>query len=429
MLERFFRLNERGTSVRTEILAGITTYLAMAYIVLVNPMILADAGMDRGGVFVATCLAAAFGSLAMGLYANLPIALAPGMGLNAYFAYTVVNGLGYSWQVALGAVFLSGCLFMVISILPIRAWIVNSIPRSLKMAIAAGIGLFLGIIALQNAGVVVAHPVTMVTLGNLGSGPVLLALGGFVAMLALDARRVPGAVIVGILATAAVGILLGYGSFQGVFAAPPDPSTVLLQLDIAGALKIGAAAIVFVFFMIDLFDNTGSLIAVLHRAGMLDENGHLPRVGKALAVDSAAIMAGAALGTSTTVSYIESAAGVKAGGRTGLMAATVGLLFLLTLFVAPLAIAIPAYATAPALLYVACLMLRALTELDWEDVTEYAPAVVLAIAMPLTYSIADGIGIGFIVYALGKVLSGRFSQLHPVVLLVAGLFVAHFALL
>jgi len=429
MLERLFRLAEHGTTVRTEIVAGLTTYLAMAYIVLVNPMILADAGMDRGGVFVATCLAAAFGSLAMGLYANLPIALAPGMGLNAYFAYTVVNGLGYSWQVALGAVFLSGCIFMVISILPIRAWIVNSIPRSLKMAIAAGIGLFLGIIALQNAGVVVAHPVTMVALGNVGAGPALLALGGFVLMLALDARRVPGAVIVGILATAVVGILLGYGSFAGVFAAPPDPSPVLLQLDIAGALKAGVVAIIFVFFMIDLFDNTGSLIAVLQRAGMLDAKGHLPRVGKALVVDSAAIMAGAALGTSTTVSYIESAAGVKAGGRTGLMAATVGLLFLLTLFLAPLAIAVPAYATAPALLYVACLMIRAITELDWEDVTEYAPAVVLAIAMPLTYSIADGIGIGFIVYALGKVLSGRFSQLPPVVLLVAGLFVAHFAFL
>jgi AGZA family xanthine/uracil permease-like MFS transporter len=429
MLERLFGLAERGTNVRTEILAGFTTFLTMAYIIFVNPLILKDAGMDQSAVFVATCLAAAFGSLAMGLYANFPIALAPGMGLNAYFTYTVVLGIGYAWQVALGAVFLSGVLFLIISILPIREWIVNSIPKSLKMAISAGIGLFLGIIALENAGIVVGHPTTLVTLGDLSSGPVILALGGFVAILALDALRVPGAVILGILATAAVGMLLGHGGFDGIFAMPPDPSPVLLQLDIAGAFEAGVLAIIFVFFMIDLFDNTGSLIGVLHRAGMLDKDGKLPRVGKALVVDSAAIMAGAAFGTSTTVSYIESAAGVKAGGRTGLMAVTVGLLFLLALFLAPLATAVPAYATAPALLYVACLMIRALVELDWEDVTEYAPAVLLALAMPLTFSIADGIGIGFIVYALGKAASGRFSQLHPVAVLVAGLFVLHFAFL
>ena len=426
-MDKFFKLSEHGTTVRTEILAGLTTFLTMAYIIFVNPLILKDAGMDQGAVFVATCLAAAIGTLAMGLYANYPIALAPGMGLNAYFTYAVVLGMGYTWQVALGAVFLSGCIFLVISVLPIREWIVNSIPRSLKMAISAGIGFFLGIIALAESGIVVDHPATLVTLGDVTSAPVLLAIGGFVVILALDALKVTGAVIIGILLTTLVGILLGISQFNGVFDTPPDPSPVFLQLDIAGALDAGLIAIIFVFFMVDLFDNTGTLIGVLHRAGMLTPEGKLPRIGKALVVDSTAAMAGAALGTSTTTSYIESAAGIKAGGRTGLTAVTVGVLFLLALFIAPLATSVPAYATAPALLYVACLMARGLVEMDWEDVTEYAPGVVMAFTMPLTYSIATGIGIGFIVYALGKLLSGKFSQLHPVVLLIAALFVVKFA--
>ena len=427
MLERLFGLAEHGTTVRREILAGLTTFLAMAYIIFVNPLILADAGMDRDAVFVATCLAAAFGTLAMGLYANFPIALAPGMGINAYFAYAVV-GAGHPWQLALGIVFVSGCLFMVISLLPIRQWIINSIPRSLKMAISAGIGFFLVLIALENAGIVVAHPATLVALAPL-SGPMLLALGGFVVILALDGLKMTGAVILGILLTALVGIVLGFSSFQGVFDAPPDPSPVLFQLDIGGALEIGVLSITFVFFMLALFDNAGTMIGVLHQAGMLDAEGRMPRIGRALVVDSAAIMAGAALGTSTTNCYIESAAGVKAGGRTGLTAVTVGLLFLLALFLAPLANSIPPYATAPALLYVGCIMARAMLELAWDDVTEYAPGVVTALVMPFTYSIANGIGIGFIVYALGKLLSGRFSQLHPVVVLVAALFVAKFAFL
>jgi len=428
-MDKFFKLSEHGTTVKTEILAGLTTFLTMAYIIFVNPLILKDAGMDQGAVFVATCLAAAIGTLAMGLYANYPIALAPGMGLNAYFTYAVVLGMGYTWQVALGAVFLSGCIFLVISVLPIREWIVNSIPRSLKMAISAGIGFFLGIIALKESGVIVGDPATLVTLGNVTSAPVLLALGGFVVILALDALKVTGAVIIGILLTTLAGILLGISQFNGIFDIPPDPSPVLLQLDIAGALDVGLISIIFVFFMVDLFDNTGTLIGVLHRAGMLTPEGKLPRIGKALVVDSTAAMAGAALGTSTTTSYIESAAGIKAGGRTGLTAVTVGVLFLLALFIAPLATSVPAYATAPALLYVACLMARGLVEMDWEDVTEYAPGVVMAFTMPLTYSIATGIGIGFIVYALGKLLSGKFSQLHPVVLLIAGLFVVKFGFL
>jgi AGZA family xanthine/uracil permease-like MFS transporter len=425
-MDKFFKLSEHGTTVGTEILAGLTTFLTMAYIIIVNPSILATTGMDAGGVFVATCLAAAFGTLVMGLYANYPIALAPGMGLNAFFAFGVVGAMGYTWQVALGAVFISGVIFIVISLLPIREWIINSIPRTLKMAISAGIGFFLGIIALEGAGVVVDHPATLVTLGNLASPTVLLAAGGFVAILALDALRIPGAVIIGILATTAVGIILGQSEFQGVADLPPDPTTVLFQLDIAGALEVGLITIVFTFLMVDLFDTAGTLIGVSHRAGLLDEQGRLPRIGRALLADSTATVFGAAVGTSTTTSYIESAAGIKAGGRTGLTAVTVGALFLLALFLAPLALSVPGYATAPALLYVACLMARGMAEMDWEDVTEYAPGVVTVLAMPLTYSIAHGIGLGFIVYAAGKILSGRFSQLHPVVLLIAALFVVKF---
>lgn len=428
-MDSFFKLGEHGTNVRREIVAGFTTFLTMAYIIIVNPSILSTTGMDAGAVFVATCLAAAFGTLFMGLYANYPIALAPGMGLNAYFAFSVVGGLGYSWQVALGAVFLSGVLFLIISVLPIREWIVNSIPRSLKMAISAGIGLFLGIIALENAGIVVDHPATLVTLGDPLSASFLLASAGFIIILALDALKVPGAVILGILITTAAGILLGYSQFGGIADLPPDPSPVLFQLDIAGAFEAGLIAIIFVFFMVDLFDNTGTLIGVLHRAGMLDKDGKLPGIGRALVVDSTSAMAGAALGTSTTTSYIESAAGIKAGGRTGLTAVVVGLLFLAALFFAPLALSVPAYATAPALLYVACIMARGLVEMDWEDVTEYAPGVLTALVMPLTYSIAHGIGVGFIVYAAGKILTGRFSQLHPVVLVIAALFVVKFALM
>jgi AGZA family xanthine/uracil permease-like MFS transporter len=429
MLERLFKLQENGTTVRTEVLAGVTTFLTMAYISIVNPLILADAGMDFGAVFVATCLAAAFGTFIMGFWANYPIALAPGMGLNAYFTYTVVKTMGFTWQVGLGAVFLSGLIFLVISVLPIREQIINAIPRSLKMAISAGIGFFLGIIALKNAGIVVDHPATLVGIGDMTTWPVILASLGFVVMVALDRRSIPGAIIIGILMVTIVASLLGISQFKGVVAAPPDPSPVLLQLDIGGALQIGLISIIFAFLFVDLFDTAGTLVGVAHRAGLLDKDGKLPRLGRALIADSAATSVGAALGTSTTTSYIESAAGIKAGGRTGLTAVVVGVLFLLTLFFSPLAQSVPAFATAPALLFVACMMARGLVEVDWEDVTEYAPAVVTAIAMPLTFSIAHGIAFGFITYAAVKALSGRFSELHPAVAILAVLFVVKFAVI
>jgi AGZA family xanthine/uracil permease-like MFS transporter len=429
MLERTFALQEHGTTVRTELLAGLTTFMTMAYIIFVNPAILAEAGMDRGAVFVATCLAAAFGSAMMGLYANYPVALAPGMGLNAYFTYGVVKGMGHAWETALGAVFLSGVLFLIVSLTGIREWVINAVPRSLKLSIAAGIGLFLAVIGLQSAGIIAAHPVTLVTLGNLRAPGVLIAVAAFVVIAALDARKVPGAILIGILAAAAGGVALGLSTFSGVVSLPPSIAPVLLKLDILKALEIGVVAIVFTFFFVDVFDNTGTLVGVAQKAGLVKPDGTLPRVQRALTADSTAAMAGAALGTSTTTSYIESAAGVNAGGRTGLVAVTVAVLFLAALFFAPLAGAIPVFATAPALVYVACLMMSTVADIDFSDVTEYVPAVVVIVTMPLTFSIAHGIAFGFIAYTAIKLLAGRPGDVSPAVAVLSVLFIAKFALL
>ncbi|MGD9537065.1 MAG: NCS2 family permease [Alphaproteobacteria bacterium] len=428
MIQSFFKLSEHGTTVRTELIAGATTFLAMSYIIFVNPQILAAAGMDRDAVFVATCLASVFGSLVMGLYANYPIAVAPGMGLNAYFAYTVVGTLGYRWEVALGAVFISGVLFLAVSVLPIREWIINAIPRSQKMAVAAGIGFLLGIIALENAGAVVAHPATLVTVGELTSPSTMLAGLGFVIIVALDYRKIPGAIIIGILAVTGLGMAFGIAEPQGVAALPPSLAPTFLALDIVGGFEIGLLTIIFTFLLLDIFDSVGTLIGVVQRTGMLDAQGRPPRLRKALIADSTASMVGALLGTSTTTAYIESAAGVRAGGRTGLTAVVVAALFLLALFLAPLAGSVPGFATAPAILFVACVMARAITDIDWEDVTEFAPAVVTALAMPLTFSISTGIGLGFIAYVAIKLLSGHFREASPAMIVLALVFVAKFAL-
>ncbi len=429
MLEQVFKLGENKTTVRTEVVAGLTTFLTMAYIVFVNPAILSAAKMPFGAVFAATCVAAAIGCFLMAFLANYPIALAPGMGLNAYFAFGVVGGMGHTWQVALGCVFISGILFLIISATPIREWIVNAIPKSLKMAIAAGIGLFLALIALKNAGIVVAHPATLVTHGALTSWPVIMATLGFALIVALEYRRVMGGVIIGILAITLVSVLAGQQKFEGIFDLPPSIGPVFLQIDIAGALSVGLVTVVFAFLFVDLFDNTGTLIALAHRGGFMKADGTVPRLRGALLADSTAAMVGAAVGTSTTTSYIESASGINAGGRTGLTAATVGVLFLLALFVAPLAKSIPAYATAPALLYVACLLARSLTEIEWNDITEAAPAVITALAMPFTFSIADGIAFGFISYAGIKVAAGRYADVHPAVAILAVLFVIKYVVI
>lgn len=424
-LEKQFGLSANNTTTRTEVMAGVTTFLTMAYIIFVNPSILAKAGMDQNAVFVATCLAAAAGSILMGFVANYPIALAPGMGLNAYFAFVVAPKFG--WQAALGAVFLSGLLFVVLSATPIREMIVNAIPRSLKMAISAGIGLFLAMIGLQACGFVVAHPATLVTHGDFTKWSVLLAGLGLVIMIALDHYRIVGGIIIGILTVTVIAMLLGLQKFGGVMSVPPSIAPVFLKLDIGAALSIGLVTVVFAFLFVDLFDNTGTLIGVAHRGGFMNKDGTIPRLGKALMVDSSAAVMSGLVGTSTTTSYIESAAGVKAGGRTGLTAVVVGLLFLLALFFAPLAGSIPAFATAPALIYVACLMARGLTEIDWEDASEYAPAVLTALTMPFTFSIADGIAVGFISYAAIKIASGRMGELSPVISILAVLFVIKYA--
>jgi AGZA family xanthine/uracil permease-like MFS transporter len=427
MLERLFQLKAHNTTVRTEVLAGITTFLTMAYILFVNPNMLAETGMDHGAVFVATCLAAAIGSLVMGLLANYPIALAPGMGLNAFFTYTVVMTMGYSWQTALGAVFLSGAIFFLLSIFKIREWIINSIPLALRAGIAAGIGLFLAIIALKNAGIVVDHPATLVGLGDMSKGGALLACLGFFVIAALAYRKVTGAVMIGILLVTGLSIALGLSELPGVISMPPSLMPTLLQLDIAGALDIGLISVIFAFLFVDLFDTSGTLVGVAQKADLLDKDGKMPRLGRALMADSTATMAGAALGTSTTTSYIESAAGISAGGRTGLTACVVAALFLLSLFFAPLAGSVPAYATAPALLFVAVLMMSALAQIDWDDLTVAAPVVVAALAMPLTFSIANGIAFGFIAWTAVKVLSGRWRELNPAMWVLSALFIVKLA--
>lgn len=428
-LDAYFKLTEHGTTVRTEVIAGITTFLTMAYIVFVNPAILSEAGMPFGPVFVATCVAAIIGTLIMGLYANYPIALAPGMGLNAFFAFTVVITYGYTWQEALACVFLSGVLFIILSLLPVREYIINSIPKTLKLAISAGIGFFLGIIALSNAGVVVAHPATLVTAGDFLAPGVLLAILGFALIAALNFRNVPGATIIGILAVAIIGIPLGVAEFGGVVSLPPNPSETFLALDFGRVAEGTFWIVVLSMLFVDLFDTAGTLVGVAHRGGLLDKDGNLPRMKKALLADSTATTVGALVGTSNTTSYVESAAGVAAGGRTGLAAVVTAICFALALFFSPLAGSIPAYATAAALFYVAVVMARGLAEIEWDDLTEAAPAVAIAITMPLTYSIATGIGIGFITYVLVKAIAGRLSDLTPAVWALAVVFAVMLAII
>ena len=415
-----FQLAAHGTTIRTEVLAGITTYLTMAYIVVVNPSILHAAGIDQGAAFTATCVAAAIGTPAMAPLANLPIALAPGRGLNAYFAFSVVAAMHVPWQTALGAVFLSGLLFLLVSVLRVREWLINAVPMSLKLGIGAGIGLFLGTIGLQGMGIEVASPATLVTLGHLGEPKTALACLAFLLMAGLAARRIPGAIIIGVLVAALLGIPLGLTHFNGLVSTPPSLAPTFLQMDLRAALGLGVVTVVLTFFLVDVLDNAGTLIATVQRAGLLRPDGTVPRLREALLADSGGAMLGAVLGTSTTTSYIESAAGIQAGGRTGLTAVVVAVLFLLALFFSPLAGMVPAYASAAALLYVACVMTHALAEIDWEDATEYGPAVVTAISMPLSYSIATGIGLGFITYALAKIIAGKFAEASPAVPLSAG---------
>jgi AGZA family xanthine/uracil permease-like MFS transporter len=425
-LRKYFQIDANGSSVRTEVLAGVATFLTMAYIVVVNPAILSDAGMDFGAVFVATVLAAFVGCSIMGWWAKWPVALAPGMGLNAFFTYGIVLGMQQTWQVALAAVFVSGVLFLALSLTGLREYIINAIPKSLKLGIGAGIGLFLAIIGLKNAGVVIDHPATLVTLGDVISLPVLLFFGAFVVMAVLDRLRIPGGIIIGIIAASAIGWIAGIADFQGVIGAVPSIQPTLFALDLAGVMTAAMIGVVFTLLFVDFFDTAGTLTSVANVAGKVGKDGKVEGIGRAVISDSTATVVGALFGTSNTTSYIESAAGIKEGGRTGLTAVVVSALFLLCLLFSPLAQSIPGYATAAALVFVATFFMKNLVDIDWEDATEFAPAVLGAVLMPLTFSISNGIAIGFIAYVAIKLLSGRAAELNLAIYLVAALSVAHY---
>jgi AGZA family xanthine/uracil permease-like MFS transporter len=400
----------------------------MAYIMVVNPAILSETGMDFDSVFVATILASFVACMLMGILANWPVALAPGMGLNAFFTYAVVFGMGFSWQQALAAVFCSGILFLLISLSPLRAYLINAIPKSLKFGIGAGIGLFLAIIGLKNAGIVVDNPATLVGLGDLKSAPVLLALLTFTLMIALDKLKIPGAIVISILATTIIGFIFGVAQFQGIASAIPSMSPTFLQLDFSGIGSSLFLIVVFTILFVDFFDTAGTLTSVANLSGKIDKDGNVENIQKAVFSDSIATIVGSIFGTSNTTSYIESGAGIKEGGKTGLVAVSVGIFFLLCLFLAPLAKSIPAYATGAALVFIATFFCKNLVNIDWDDISEYSPALLAAFIMPLTYSISNGIALAFIVYVVAKAISGKMSDLNPAVLIIAGASLLHFLL-
>ncbi|NLA88673.1 MAG: NCS2 family permease [Alcaligenaceae bacterium] len=428
MFESLFKLKEHNTNARTELVAGLTTFLTMAYIIFVNPQILGTTGMDQGAVFVSTCIAAALGCFVMAFFANWPIGMAPGMGLNAFFAFTVVGALGYTWQQALGAVFVSGVIFLILTATGVRAWLIEGIPKSLRSSIVAGIGLFLAFIALQTSGIVVHNQATLVGQGDLTSHQVLFTILGFFVIVALDTLRVKGAILIGILFVTLLSVIFGYSETpDSLISMPPSIAPTFLQLDILGVLNFGFVNVILVFVLVEVFDATGTLIGIAKRAGLMPE-GKPNRLGKALFADSTAILTGSLIGTSSTTAYVESASGVQSGGRTGMTAMFVGIFFLLSLFFAPIAGIVPAYATAPALLYVAGLMMRELVEIEWSDPTEAVPASLTALIMPFTYSIAEGIAFGFISYVILKTITGKYRELHFATVLVATLFVIRFGL-
>ncbi|WP_337049289.1 NCS2 family permease [Serratia fonticola] len=427
LLERVFKLKQHGTTVRTETIAGLTTFLTMVYIVFVNPQILGAAGMDTQAVFVTTCLVAALGSILMGLLANLPVALAPAMGLNAFFAFVVVGAMGISWQIGMGAIFWGAIGFLLLTIFRIRYWMIANIPLSLRVGITSGIGLFIAMMGLKNAGIVVANPDTLVAVGNLTSHSVLLGALGFFIIAVLASRNIHAAVLVSIVVTTLIGWALGDVKYGGVFSLPPDVTSVVGQVDIAGALNIGLAGVIFSFMLVNLFDSSGTLIGVTDKAGLTDENGKFPRMKQALYVDSITSVAGAFAGTSSVTAYIESSSGVAVGGRTGLTAVVVGILFLLVIFLSPLAGMVPTYAAAGALIYVGVLMTSSLARVKWEDMTEAVPAFVTAAMMPFSFSITEGIALGFISYCIMKLGTGRWREISPCVIVVALLFVLKIA--
>ncbi|AAN83022.1 adenine permease PurP [Escherichia coli] len=421
-LSRLFKLPQHGTTVRTELIAGMTTFLTMVYIVFVNPQILGAAQMDPKVVFVTTCLIAGIGSIAMGIFANLPVALAPAMGLNAFFAFVVVGAMGISWQTGMGAIFWGAVGLFLLTLFRIRYWMISNIPLSLRIGITSGIGLFIALMGLKNTGVIVANKDTLVMIGDLSSHGVLLGILGFFIITVLSSRHFHAAVLVSIVVTSCCGLFFGDVHFSGVYSIPPDISGVIGEVDLSGALSLELAGIIFSFMLINLFDSSGTLIGVTDKAGLIDSNGKFPNMNKALYVDSVSSVAGAFIGTSSVTAYIESTSGVAVGGRTGLTAVVVGVMFLLVMFFSPLVAMVPPYATAGALIFVGVLMTSSLARVNWDDFTESVPAFITTVMMPFTFSITEGIALGFMSYCIMKVCTGRWRDLNLCVVVVAALF-------
>ena len=428
-LDSLFKLEANGTNVGTEVLAGCTTFITMVYIIFVNPQMMATSGMDQGASFVGTCIAAAIACFVMGLYANWPVGMAPGMGLNAFFTYTVVGEMGYSWQIALGAVFLAGIIFVVMSVTRLRRWMLDSISLNLRVAMGAGVGLFIGFIGLKSGGIIVANGATFLSLGDFTQPQTLLAGFSFLSIAILSIRRIPGAIIIGILGVTSIAIAMGLVEFNGLIAAPPSLAPTLMQLDIVGAFDVAMISVIIAFLFVNLFDTAGTLLGVANRAGLIDEQGNAKNLDRALKADSSSSVLGAFFGCPPVTSYVESSAGVEAGGRTGLTAVVVGSLFLLAIFFSPLAAIVPAYATAGALIYVAMLMLSGMEALEWSDMTEILPALVTIIMIPLSFSIANGIALGFITYVAVKFFAGKYADITLGAWFLAVIFLAKFTFL
>ena len=411
MLEKIFKLKNFNTDFKSEVLAGITTFITMAYIIFVNPQMMAASGMDIGASFVGTCIAASIACIVMGVYANWPVGLAPGMGLNAFFTYTVVGEMGYSWEVALGAVFLAGILFFVMSVTPLRQWMLESIPFNLRIAMGAGVGLFIGIIGLKSGGIITSNEATLLSMGDLTKPETILAMFSFLVIAVLSIRKIPGAIVIGIFLVTSVALALNLIKFNGIVSSPPSLMPVLLKLDISQAFDLAMISIIMSFLFVNLFDTAGTLVGVANQARLINVNGDINNLDKALKADSGSSAVGSLFGCSPVTSYVESSAGIEAGGRTGLTAVTVGILFLLAIFFAPLASMIPAYATSGALIYVAILMLSSMEKLNWSDLSDLLPALVIIVMMPLTFSIANGIALGFLSYVIIKIFSGQLKAI------------------
>ena len=428
-LEQIFKLQDNHTTIQKEFLAGFTTFITMAYIIFVNPQIMALSGMDQGAIFVGTCLAAAIACFVMGFFANWPIGLAPGMGLNAFFTYTVVGEMGYSWEVALGAVFLAGILFFIMSVTKLRAWMISSIPMNLRIAMGAGVGLFIGLIGLKNGGIIISNQATLLSLGEFSQTETLLAAIGFLIISILSLRRVTGAIIIGILTTTLIALFVGLIEFNGLVSYPPEIAPVFMKLDVLGALNLSMLTVIMSFLFVNLFDTTGTLLGVATRANLISNDEESDELNKALKADSSSSIFGTFFGCSPVTSYVESSAGVEAGGRTGLTSIVVGLLFLLAMFLSPLASIIPPYATAGALIYVAILMLSGMEKLNWSSTAELIPALVIIVMIPLTFSIADGIALGFLTYVFLKFFNGEYKEIASGAWFLTLIFISKFIFL